>query len=61
MTKQNDTWPKRADGTNKTIGEMTPEESERVTREAVQKVAKQMAPLGIAVQFGGTIPAGRKH
>jgi hypothetical protein len=32
MTEDN--WPKHADGTNKTIGEMTPEESRPILRAA---------------------------
>lgn len=34
MNASDDAWPKHADGTNKTIGEMTPEESRPLLRAA---------------------------
>lgn len=32
-------WPKRPDGSNMTVGEMTPEDRKRVLREAAERAA----------------------
>lgn len=48
-------WPKHDDGRNKKMKEMTPDERDRVARLAVHNVAKEFAPLGIDVEYGGII------
>lgn len=58
MANPTDNWPKHPDGRNKKIGEMTPDEAERVTREAVEKIAREFAPQGVTVRFCGTLPPG---
>lgn len=43
---ENSRWPQRADGTNKTIGEMTPEESRPLLRAAfLRSKLGETAPL----------------
>jgi len=41
MTAKNP-WPTRADGTNKTVGEMTPDERRAAFAEAAERVKQEM-------------------
>lgn len=41
MTQQGAVWPKRLDGSNKTIGEMTREEAREQTRIACARLRKE--------------------
>lgn len=36
-------WPTRADGTNKTVGEMTPDERRRVFAEAAARLQREFS------------------
>jgi hypothetical protein len=42
------TWPTHADGTNKTVGEMTPEERRDVFLSAAKRYAEQGNEFGAA-------------
>jgi hypothetical protein len=45
------TWPKRADGTNMTMGEMTPEQQREQVRASVGRLKAEFSPLGVTVEF----------
>lgn len=43
MTEPSDTWPKHPDGTNMSVGEMSVEDRQRVTREASERSRARLA------------------
>lgn len=45
------TWPKRPDGTNMTMGEMTKEQRREQTRAAVGRLKAEFAPLGVNLEY----------
>lgn len=51
-------WPKRADGTNKSVGEMTAVEQQTVARNAIRSLQPEFAAMGVTLEFGGHIGSG---
>lgn len=48
-------WPKRPDGSNKSVGEMTPAERERVMRASVDRLKPEFARMGVRLQHKGDL------
>jgi hypothetical protein len=53
-------WPKRPDGSNMTVGEMTPEDARRVTREAAERLKAQFADPARKARIQAVLDAAEK-